>query len=216
MTTSQQAATPDPHAISRGLASGSRGQGETIVQTIGQTYATTVEDLWDAITNAERLPRWFGPVSGELEQGGRYQIEGNAGGTIHSCEPPQQFSATWEFGGNTSWIQVRISPGGAGARLELEHTAEVGEDTSFWDEYGPGATGVGWDLAFMGLGKHLATGATITGEAAQGWESTPEGLGFITESSRLWAQASVAHGTPAEAAEAARDRTTAFYTGQPV
>src|SRR5690606_38534560 len=119
------------------------------------------------------LPRWFAPVHGDLVEGGQYQIEGNAGGTIQTCEPPRAFTATWEFGGNTSWIAVRLSADGAGARLELEHTARVTEDRTFWDEYGPGATGVGWDLGFMGLAKHLATGEAITGDAAAGWETTP-------------------------------------------
>lgn len=205
----------DPHAIRRGLVTRTDERGAAKVQTVAQTYATTVEDLWDAVTNQERLPRWFAPVTGDLELGGRYQVEGNAGGTIESCEPPHRFRATWEFAGQVTWIAVTVSPDGDGAQLRLEHTALVPEDTSFWEQFGPGATGVGWDLAFMGMAKHLATGATIAGDAAQGWETTPEGLAFITESSRLWAEQNVADGTPREAAEAAGARTTAFYTGQP-
>ena len=56
--------------------------------TLTRSYATTVEDLWDAATSKERIPRWFLPVSGRLELGGRYQLEGNAGGTIRHCERP--------------------------------------------------------------------------------------------------------------------------------
>ena len=55
---------------------------------ISAVYDTTLDDLWDACTNAERIPRWFLPVSGELRDGGRYQLEGNAGGTIERCDPP--------------------------------------------------------------------------------------------------------------------------------
>ena len=51
--------------------------------TLTRSYATPVADLWDAVTNGERIPRWFAPVSGELRLGGRYQVEGNAGGTDH-------------------------------------------------------------------------------------------------------------------------------------
>ena len=47
-----------------------------------RTYPTDQADLWDCLTNAERIPRWFLPVSGELVEGGRYQTEGNAGGVI--------------------------------------------------------------------------------------------------------------------------------------
>ena len=96
--------------------------GEARVMTISQVYDTDVDDLWDACTNAERIPRWFLPVSGELKVGGKYQLEGNAGGTVERCDPPKSFAATWEFGGDVSWIEVRLTPGGrrhavrAGAR----------------------------------------------------------------------------------------------------
>ena len=113
----------DPHAVRRRLETRAIDQGEANVQTISHSYATSVEDLWDAVTNAERLPRWFAPVSGDLELGGRYQVEGNAGGTIETCEPPHRFSATWEYNGQISWIAVAIRPEGEGSRLELEHAA---------------------------------------------------------------------------------------------
>src|ERR1700730_11920499 len=59
------------------------------VVAAARSYDTTVEDLWDAITNAERIPRWFLPVSGDLRLGGRYQLQGNAGGEVTRCEPPR-------------------------------------------------------------------------------------------------------------------------------
>jgi uncharacterized protein YndB with AHSA1/START domain len=83
--------------------------GEARTVTISQTYRAAIEDVWDACTNAERIPRWFLPVSGELKLGGRYQLEGNAGGTIERCDPPHSFSATWEYGGEVSWIEVRLT-----------------------------------------------------------------------------------------------------------
>ena len=45
------------------------GQSASAV-TLSRRYATTVADLWDAVTSAERIPRWFLPVSGDLELGG--------------------------------------------------------------------------------------------------------------------------------------------------
>ena len=50
------------------------------VVVASRTYRTTREDLWDAVTNPGRIPRWFLPISGELRLGGRYQLQGNAGG----------------------------------------------------------------------------------------------------------------------------------------
>ena len=133
------------------------GQARTV--TIARSYETSVEDLWDAATNPERIPRWFLPVTGELELGGRYQLEGNAGGTIESCDPPHGFGATWEYGGSMGWIEVRLSAqGDARTLFELEHITPV-DDGGHWDRFGPAATGVGWDLALIGLTLHLASGA---------------------------------------------------------
>ena len=30
-------------------------------------YDTDPDDLWDGLTNAERIPRWFLPIEGELK-----------------------------------------------------------------------------------------------------------------------------------------------------
>lgn len=73
--------------------------GEARTVTVSQTYNAAIDDVWDACTNPERIPRWFLPITGELRVGGRYQLEGNAGGTIESCDPPTSLGATWEFGG---------------------------------------------------------------------------------------------------------------------
>ena len=82
--------------------------GQVRVVTVSQVYDATLQELWDACTNAERIPRWFLPVSGDLRLGGHYQLEGNAGGTIERCDPPHAFQATWEYGGNVTWIELRL------------------------------------------------------------------------------------------------------------
>ena len=74
--------------------------GQVRVVTVSRSYPAELADVWDACTNPERIPRWFLPVSGELKEGGRYQLEGNAGGTITHCDPPHGFDATWEMGGS--------------------------------------------------------------------------------------------------------------------
>jgi len=195
--------------VERRLGTRTLEGGEARVATIEQTYDTTVDDLWDALTNPERIPRWFLPVSGDLRTGGHYQLEGNANGTIQTCEPPHVFTATWEFGGEVSWIEVRVEPVPEGARLALEHTAHVNDE--WWDQYGPGATGVGWDLALLGLATHLA--APDAEKPDESWITQGPGRAFATASSDRWAEASIAAGTPEDQARAAAGRTTAFYTG---
>ena len=62
--------------------------------TLTRLYDTDVDDLWDAVTSRERIPRWFLPVEGELRPGGKYQLKGNAGGTITACTPPTSAGST--------------------------------------------------------------------------------------------------------------------------
>jgi uncharacterized protein YndB with AHSA1/START domain len=189
----------------RGLAA---GEGHTV--TISQVYATDIDDLWDACTNPERIPRWFLPISGELRVGGTYQLDGNASGTIQECEPPRRFAATWEFDGNVSWIDVRLSPAdGGGTRFALEHT--VGDD-DHWGQFGPGAVGVGWDLAIMGLGQYLTTGAAVDPAAVAAWSASADGVAFVGQSAASWGEADAASGTDPAVAGAAAERTRAAYS----
>lgn len=52
------------------------GGGDTVSVTLTRTYDAESEDVWDALTNPERLPCWFYPVSGDLKVGGSFQFEG--------------------------------------------------------------------------------------------------------------------------------------------
>ncbi|WP_154793251.1 SRPBCC domain-containing protein [Occultella kanbiaonis] len=198
----------------RQLSTVERDGHEARVATLSQTYQTTPEDLWDAVTTPARIARWFAPVTGDLRLGGRFQVENNAAGTVQTCDAPREFTATWEYGEEVSWLAVRIrgEEGGA-ASLELEHTAVVADE--WWDQFGPGATGVGWDLGLYGLGLHLANPDAARPDDENAWVLSDEGKAFVTASSEAWARASVAAGTPAEAATAAALRTTAFYTEMP-
>jgi uncharacterized protein YndB with AHSA1/START domain len=213
MTQDQQIDTTGQiEAVERGVTARD-GDGDVIRTTVSlsQSYATDVEDLWEACSTADRLARWFAPVEGDLQLGGRFQVQGNAGGTIETCDPPNGFTATWEFGGETSWLEVRVEPDGDdGARLTLIHTADG--DRGRWDQFGPGAVGVGWDLALLGLATHLRTGAARPAEASE-WGESDDAKAFMIESSRLWGEASVRAGTPEAAARAAEARTAGFYTG---
>ncbi len=184
--------------------------GTARTATISQSYDAAVEDVWDACTNAERIPRWFLPISGELRLGGRYQLEGNAGGTIERCDPPKGFAATWEFGGQVSWIEVRLTPEAGGrTRFELEHIAHVDDR---WEEFGPGAVGIGWDLSVLGLALHLASGGAPI-PIGMDWPGTDEGKEFMRLSGAAWGEAHAAADGDEALARACAERTIAAYTG---
>ncbi|GAA1292370.1 activator of HSP90 ATPase [Planotetraspora silvatica] len=199
------------NAVRRQLGTRVLEAGEARVLTISQAYDTSVDDLWNACTDPERIARWFLPVSGDLRVGGRYQLEGNAGGLIERCDPPKSYAATWEYGDMVSWIEVRLTaePDG-GTRFELEHTAHVDEH---WTEFGPGAVGIGWDMGLMGLTLHLSSKEAVDPAEAAAWFTTEEGKRFITLSGERWGDADIAAGADEATARAAADRTTAAYTG---
>jgi uncharacterized protein YndB with AHSA1/START domain len=199
------------NAVRRTVGTRVLAAGEAWCVTISRVYDATAEDVWDACTNPERIPRWFLPVSGDLRPGGRFQLEGNAGGTIERCDPPKSFTATWEFGGSVSWIEVRVTSEPEGrARLELEHI--TGVEDEHWAQFGPGAVGIGWDLGLgLGLARHLSSGRAVDPAEAAAWTASDAGRLFITLASERWRDAHIAAGAGEATATAAADRTRAAY-----
>jgi len=199
--------------VTRVIRTAERDGAPTKVAVASRTYDADRTDVWSALTDPERIPRWFLPVSGDLEEGGRYQLEGNAGGVVESCRAPEHLAVTWEFGGQVSWLQVDLTEADGVTTLELVHEAHV--DPDMWDRYGPGATGVGWDLALMGLGVHLTSGRTLDPAESEKWSLSPEGVEFARRAGTGWAEAAVADGDDPAAAHEAAERTLAFYTTVP-
>lgn len=152
--------------------------GEGVGVLMRRSYSAPVEDVWDAVTDPERMRRWFMPVSGDLRVGGNFQLEGNASGEILGCEPPHLLRVT--FGGPTSIVELRLSPDGDETVLELEHTVplEIAQSVA-----GALFVGPGWDGALMGLGLYLEGEAPADPVAAA---SSPEAQAFSKESVDAW------------------------------
>ncbi len=177
-----------------------------------RVYDTDAADLWDALTRPERLKRWFAPVSGELKLGGRYQVEGNAGGTITACEAPRRLELTWEFGPAVTWVILTLSPEGDGTRLELEHIAPV---SPHWEQYGPGAVGVGWELGFLGLATHFERpDDDVRAEGLGGWETSEDYKALVRAASTDWGRAAIDAGEEEAEARKAAEATRRFYSGE--
>jgi uncharacterized protein YndB with AHSA1/START domain len=199
--------------VTRELRPGVRDGTPTKIAVARRTYPTDRDDLWNALTDPERIPRWFMPVSGDLRVGGRYQLEGNAGGIVEGCDAPESFAVTWEYEGDVSWVTVTLTEVESGTTLELVHEAHP--DPEFWSRFGPGATGVGWELGLMGLGLHLDSGAPVDPVEAQTFTLSPDGIELVTRSAAGWAEAAVRDGEDAAAAHEAAERTVAAYTTAP-
>ncbi|QIG39709.1 polyketide cyclase [Microbacterium sp. 4R-513] len=208
-------------AVERGVETTQQDGEDVRVQRLAQEYPSSLEDVWEAVTTADRIRRWFLPVSGDLRLGGRYQLEGNAGGEVLACEPPSggtaSYRATWEYAGGVTWITVRVTEAGADrTRFELEHVAAVSEvPDEMWEQFGPGATGIGWDSGLLGLALHL--GSAVDGpspEEGQAWMLTDEGKQFTRASADAWREAHIGDGADPEVASRAADATAAAYMGE--
>jgi uncharacterized protein YndB with AHSA1/START domain len=200
------------NAVQRTVGDRTLDAGQARVVTISQSYETDAADLWDACTDIERIPRWFLPITGDLRVGGSYQLEGNAHGTVQTCDPPREFTATWEFGDTVSWIEVRIIDEGLHrSRFELQHIAHADDH---WEQFGPGATGMGYDGALVGLTIHLSTGRPVEQAWGQEWMASKDGRRFTRNSGEAWYRANVAAGADDEWARAAADRCIAAYLGE--
>jgi uncharacterized protein YndB with AHSA1/START domain len=140
------------------------GAGERVRVLMRRGYDAPVGDVWDAVTQPDRIKRWLMPISGDLRVGGSFQLEGNAGGEVLSCEPPRLLRVT--FGGPTSIVEVRLHARSEDdTLLELEHTVPIEMAQS-----GAGAlyVGPGWDGALLGLGMFLGGEAIGDPVAAAG------------------------------------------------
>jgi uncharacterized protein YndB with AHSA1/START domain len=198
----------------RELTSGRIPAGDGRAVILRRTYRADIEDVWQACTDPDRLSRWFLPVTVAPKVGGHYQLEGNAGGEILRCEPPRLLAVTWVFGENItdkdiSEVELRLTAAGPDeTELELRHTSVV--DPDWWAKFGPGAVGVGWDIALLSLRGYLA-GEPRMDEAA--WTASAEGTAYITGSGEAWGRAQQAAEGDAAAAELSARNTIAFYTG---
>jgi uncharacterized protein YndB with AHSA1/START domain len=206
--------TQQINAVQRKVGTRVLEAGEARTVTISRTYGAAIEDVWDACTNAGRIPRWFLPVSGDLRLGGHYQLEGNAGGTIERCDPPQSFLATWEYGGEVSWIKVQLTAEADDrTRLEIEHIAHVADQR--WAEFGPAAVGIGWELAVMGLSAHLSGRPAVDPQHSAAWHASEDGKRLMKLSGDRWCEAHIASGADAATARGMAERAIAAYTAVP-
>ena len=181
------------------------------VVTATRTYATSPEDLWDAITRPERLARWFSTVTGDLRRGGRFKTTDSVSGTVTTCDPPKTLAVTWEAWGDVSWVEVELTPApDGGTSLKVEHILSCRFfDRLHWRRFGAGATGVGWELWLLGLGQHVSTSSTFD---LNGWSTSAEGKDFLKRASDDWCRAEIASGESSAKANKRAARAFAFYS----
>ena len=103
--------------------------GEGVVR-MEDRFDTGIDDLWGALTDPDRLARWYGEVEGELSQGGEFTVRialaGERAGRVKACEPPQHLLLEMRDPEarpgqpERTVIEVRLTSEGAQTRLVWE------------------------------------------------------------------------------------------------
>jgi uncharacterized protein YndB with AHSA1/START domain len=102
--------------------------------------AAPVERVWELITSAEHLGRWFGDAGAEIDlrPGGALTLNWQEHGTVHgrveTIDPPRRFAYRWLTSGdveeatpgNSTLVEFMLAPDGHGTRVAL---VESGFDT---------------------------------------------------------------------------------------
>ena len=191
-------------AISREVSRQHTESGETVAVTLQRRYPADQADVWQAITDPDRVRRWFLPLTGDLREGGSFQLEGHAGGDIVTCEPPRHLIVT--FGGESSIVDVLLSGDGQQTLLKLTHSVPIELAGS-----GAGAlyVGPGWDGALLGIALYLAGEAIDDPVAAA---NSPEVQDFNLSSIKEWVATIETSGTAdADAIAAAQQASLAQF-----
>jgi uncharacterized protein YndB with AHSA1/START domain len=117
-------------------------------------YETDIDDLWSALTDPQRLARWYGKVEGDLRVGGEFtafvsgsQWEGR--GRIDACLPPSKLEVTmWEEGGPESVVAAELVADGDDTILVIERRG-IPQDKLY-------AYGAGWHVHVEDLVSYLS------------------------------------------------------------
>lgn len=145
------------------------------VVRIEDRYDTTIDDLWSAITEPDRLARWHGQVEGDLVPGGAYRMYLEADdiestGRVEVCEPPRRLLLTsretdesYHKGQGVppfdATIEVTLTADGDQTILVLEVRGMPIDKTPFY--------GAGWQIHAENLAAYLA--GRERGDAGARW-----------------------------------------------
>jgi uncharacterized protein YndB with AHSA1/START domain len=127
-------------------------------------YDTDIDDLWSALTDPDRLVRWYGQVEGDLRPGGQFRLYvEDAGmhvtGRVEACEPPRRLRVTTRetdesyVPGNGAppfdeVIEAKLTADGGQTILVIEVQGMPLDKIEFY--------GAGWQIHFENLAAYVA------------------------------------------------------------
>jgi uncharacterized protein YndB with AHSA1/START domain len=143
----------------RGDLRAERGAG---VVRIEDTYDTDAPDLWSAITDPDRLARWWGRVEGDRRPGGELRLfvesaQVESTGHIELCDPPRRLRVTSRETDESrgpdappfdSVIDVTLIPAGDRTTLVVEISGLPLTKAAYY--------GAGWQIHTENLAAYVA------------------------------------------------------------
>jgi uncharacterized protein YndB with AHSA1/START domain len=132
-----------------------RIDGPTVAIIFTREYAATPDEIWAALTEPERLSRWFARPIGTLGAGHDVRLQFGDGADeyadlhLRRCEPPHRVEGEWAFpGGPTTTLRLTVAeqPDSV-TRVTLEHTGFPPDGTA--------GTACGWHHKVDALDAYL-------------------------------------------------------------
>lgn len=162
--------------------------GEAHSAIMRRVYAAPIQEVWSALTEPDRVNRYFLPVSGDLREGGTFAIEMNADGEILKCEAPHLLRLSWSYAGAVpDEVEFRLTEVEGGTRLELEHASVRELFISSDPKTGDYGIGAGWEPPLKYLGKHLA-GELPDRPSLEWYEPNEEDAQLSRDAGMAWSQ----------------------------
>lgn len=172
--------------------------------------------LWPLLTRPGELAEWFGPVAGDLHEGGAFIAPRGAHGRVLVSQEPHRLSLTWADGGDEGTLALRLDPEDDGSTLlVLRHSALL--DAEEFERTGPGVIALRWEVALLALAARTSGwDSSCLLEApvpSPDWLRSPEGRAHLRSWSVRWAAAAVAAGVGERVARRGEDGAVeAFLT----
>jgi uncharacterized protein YndB with AHSA1/START domain len=141
-----------------------RSAGGAGVVRMEDRYDTGIDDLWSAITDPDRLARWYGRAEGDLRLGGEFRLHVDAAGMdtigrVEACEPPRRLRVTtrekdesWREGNGVppfdQTVEATLTADGEQTVLVIEVRGMPLDKIAFY--------GAGWQGHAEELAAHIA------------------------------------------------------------
>ena len=166
-----------------------------VVLTLTTNISRAPARLWPLFTVPRELAHWFGPVTGELVEGGRFQAPGGVHGRILEVESPHRIGLAWGRGEREDPLLIRLDPEDDGTtELTLRRTELL--DAEEFERAGAGSLALEWEIALLALAARtdgwrdscLTSPPAPTSE----WLHGPQGTDYVRAWSVRWAAEALA------------------------